>query len=62
MSPKTQTDYNNYAIAHVKTAWDAGIMVGVNPLGLLRTAVELADARTRVTAVASAVYASRASQ
>ena len=48
---------NAAAIEHIRHVWDVGVTVGVNPSGLLRTAVELADARTVVTNVAWAVFA-----
>lgn len=48
------------AVQHIKRAWDDGITVGINPPGLLRTAVELADQRTPDAALAGAAFAAEA--
>lgn len=48
------------AVEHVTKAWDAGITVGVNPPGLLRMAVQLADARQPKECLVAAVYAAEA--
>jgi len=45
---------------HIRAAWDTAITVGVNPPGLLRTAVELADQRTPLASLTGAVFAAEA--
>ena len=49
-------------VRHIKQARDAEITVGVNPPGLLQTAVELADQRTPQASLAAAVFAAEAAR